>query len=40
MKDTLTERQNNLKGINSRIDEAKNQNSDLEYNGAENTQSE
>ena len=30
MKNTLTEI-NNLQGINSRVDEAKNQNSDLEY---------
>ena len=34
MKDTLTEMKNNLQGINSRMDEAKNQISDLEYEKA------
>ena len=32
MKDTLTKMKNNLQGINSGVDEAKNQISDLEYN--------
>ena len=40
MKNTLTEIKNNLHGINSRKDEAKNQISDLEYKEAKNTQSE
>ena len=40
MKDTLTEIKNNLHGINSRVDEAKNQNSDFEYKEVDNTQSE
>ena len=31
---------NNLQGINSRVDEAENQISDLEYKEAKNTQSE
>ena len=31
MKDTLIEIKNNLQGINSRVDEDENQNSDLEY---------
>ena len=31
MKDTLIEIKNNLYGINSRVDKAKNQISDLEY---------
>ena len=39
MKDTLTEN-NNLQGISSRVDEAENQISDLEYKEAKNTQSE
>ena len=34
MKDTLTEIKNNLQGVNSRVKEAKNQNSDLEYKEA------
>ena len=38
MKDTLTEMNNNLQGINSRVDEAKNQISNLEYKEAKNTQ--
>ena len=40
MKDTLTEMKNNLQGINSRVYEAKNQISNLEYKEAKNTQSE
>ena len=40
MKDTLTEIKNNSQGINSRLDEAENQISDLEYKEAKNTQSE
>ena len=40
MKDTLTEIKNNLQGINSRVDEAKNQINDLEYKEAKNNQSE
>ena len=40
MKNTLTERKNNLQGINSRVDEAKNQISDLEYKEEKNTQPE
>ena len=39
MKDTLTE-MSNLQGINSRVHEAKNQNSDLRYKETKNTQSE
>ena len=39
MKDTLTEIKNNLHGINSRVDEAKNQISDLELKEAKNNQS-
>ena len=31
---------NNLQGINSRVDEAENQTSNLEYNETKNTQSE
>ena len=38
MKDTLIEIKNNLYGINSRVDKAKNQISDLEYKGAKNNQ--
>ena len=38
MKDILIK--NNLKGINSRVDEAENQISGLEYNKAKNAQSE
>ena len=34
MKDTLTETKNNLQGINSRVDEAENQISNLEYKEA------
>ena len=40
MKDTLTEMKNNLQGLNSKVDEDKNQISDLEYKEAKNTQSE
>ena len=40
MKDTLTEMKNNSQVINSRVDEAKNQNSNLECKEAKNTQSE
>ena len=40
MKDTLTEMKNNLQGINSKVDEAENQISDLECKEAKNTQSE
>ena len=40
MKDILTEMKNNLQGINSRVDEAKNQHTSLEYKEAKNTQSE
>ena len=40
MKDTVTEMMRNLLGINSRVDEAKNQISDLEYKEAKNNQSE
>ena len=39
LKDTLTE-MSNLQRINSRVDEAKNQISDLEYKEAKNNQSE
>ena len=34
MKDTLTERKNNLQGLNSRIDEVEHQSSSLEYKEA------
>ena len=40
MKDTLIEIKNNLQGINSRVDEAENQLSDLEHKEAKNNQSE
>ena len=40
MKDTLIEIKNNLRGINSRVDEAENQISNLEYKEAKNHQSE
>ena len=40
MKDTLTEIKNNLQGINSRVHDAENQISNLEYKEAKNTQSE
>ena len=40
MKDILTEIKNNLHGINSIVDEAENQMSDLEYKKAKHTQSE
>ena len=40
IKDTLTEMKNNLQGINSRVHEAENQISDLEYKEAKTTQSE
>ena len=40
MKDILIEIKNNLQGINSRVDEAKNQINDLEYKEAKNNQSE
>ena len=40
MKDTLTEINNNLQGNSSRVDEAKNQFSDVEHKGAKNNQSE
>ena len=40
MKDTLIEIKNNLQGINSRVDEAKNQINDLEYKKEKNNQSE
>ena len=40
IKATLTEMKNNLQGINSRVYEAKNQISNLEYKEAKNTQSE
>ena len=39
MKDILTEMKVNLQGINSRVDEGKNQ-IDLEYKGTKNNQSE
>ena len=35
MKDTLTEMKNNLQDINSRVDEAENQISNLEYKETE-----
>ena len=38
MKDILTEMKVNLQGISSRVDEAKNQNSNLECSEAENSQ--
>ena len=40
MKDTLTEIKNNLQGNNNRVDEAKNEISDLEPKEAKNNQSE
>ena len=40
MKDTLIEIKNNLQGINSRVDEAKNQINDLEYKKEKNNHSE
>ena len=40
MRDTLIEIKNNLQGNNSRVDEAKNQISDLEHKGKKNNQSE
>ena len=40
MKDTLIEIKNNLQGINSRVDDAKNQINDLEHNEEKNNQSE
>ena len=40
MKNTLTEMKNDLQRINSRVDEAKNPISDLEYKEAKSTQSE
>lgn len=40
IKDTLTEMKNNSQGIDSRIDDANNQISDLEYKKEKNTQSE
>ena len=40
MKNTLTEMKNDLQGINSREDEAKNQISNLQYKEAKNTQAE
>ena len=40
MKDTLTEMNNNLQGINSRVDEAKNQISNLEQKEERNIQPE
>lgn len=39
MKDTIAKMKNNLQGFNSRVDEAENQVSNLEYKEAENTQS-
>ena len=39
MKDTLMEIKNDLQGINSRVDEAKNQTNNLEYKKAKNSQS-
>ena len=39
MKDMLIEMKSNLQKINSRIDDAKNQISDVEYKEAKNTQS-
>ena len=40
MKDTIIEIKNNLQGINSRVDEAKNQINDLDHKEAKNNQSE
>ena len=40
MKDTLNEMKNNLQGINSRVDEAKNQINDLEHKEEKNIESE
>ena len=40
MKDTLSEMKNNLQEINSRVDKAEKQISNLEYKEAKNTQSE
>ena len=40
MKDTLIEIKNNLKGINSKVDEAENQITDLKHKEAKNNQSE
>ena len=40
IKDTLIEVKNNLKGNNSRVDEAENQINDLEHKEAKNNQSE
>ena len=40
MKDTLVEIENNLQGINSRINEAENQINDLEHKEAKNKQPE
>ena len=40
MKNTLTEIKNNLQGIHSRVEKAKNQISNLEYKEAKNTQKE
>ena len=40
IKDSLIEIKNNLQGNNSRVDEAKNQNNDLEHKEEKNTQSE
>ena len=34
MKDILTEMKNNLQGVNSKVDKAKNQTSDLEHKEA------
>ena len=39
MKDTLTEMKNSLQVINSTVDEAENQITDLKYKEAKNTQS-
>ena len=39
-KDTLTKIKNNLQGIKSGVDEAENQNSNLDYKEAKNIQSE
>ena len=39
MKDTLTEMKTNLQGINSRMDKAENQISDLEYEEVKSNQS-
>ena len=40
MKDTLIKIKDNLQGINSKVDEAKTQISDLEHKEAKNNQSE